>query len=188
MGEWTLDRIAIGGCWSTTPSWHGNAAPRKVSFVPARDLFSSIAHNDAEPSKRFPQTSSGNSRMVAIFHRALQRRCREPCNEFCTTVAVEHHSGFCLCQSVNSRKVSFWNATVVGFQARCAELRSTWRRMASAYVDQEDQCFSRFLCLPLVYAVSVLHVLCLLAQVVQPLKEKHTLGVKYCHIMSLFGL
>ena len=32
-------------------------------------------------------------------------------------------------------------------------------------------CFSRFLCLPLVCAVSVLHVLCLLAQVVQLVKE-----------------
>ena len=48
-------------------------------------------------------------------------------------------------------------------------------------------CFSRFLCLPLVCAVSVLHILCFLAQIVQPV-EKHTLGVRFCHIMFLFGL
>ena len=50
------------------------------------------------------------------------------------------------------------------------------------------QCFSRFLCLPLVCAVSVLHhFLSLLAQVVQSV-EMHTLGTRFCHIMFLFGL
>ena len=51
----------------------------------------------------------------------------------------------------------------------------------------EPICFSRFLCLPPVCAVSVLHILCLLAQVVQSV-EKHTLGTRFCHIMLLFGL
>ena len=46
-------------------------------------------------------------------------------------------------------------------------------------------CFSRFFCLPLVCAVSVLHILFLLAQVVQSV-GKHTLGTRFCHIMFLF--
>ena len=48
-------------------------------------------------------------------------------------------------------------------------------------------CFSRFFCLPLVCAVSVLHNICLVAQVVQSV-EKHTLGRRFCHIMLLCGL
>ena len=44
-----------------------------------------------------------------------------------------------------------------------------------------------FLPFPLVCAVSVLHILCLVAQVVQSV-EKHTLGTRFCHIMFLFGL
>ena len=51
----------------------------------------------------------------------------------------------------------------------------------------KGKCFSRFLCLLIVCAVSVLHILCFVAQVVQPV-EKHTLGVRFCHIMFLFGL
>ena len=49
-------------------------------------------------------------------------------------------------------------------------------------------CFSRFLCLPLVCAVSVLHVLCLCWLKLSSQWKKHTLGTRFCHDMFLFGL
>ena len=55
--------------------------------------------------------------------------------------------------------------------SRSAEFRNVTQwdngRVTAQPTESGGDCFSRFLCLPLVCAVSVLHILCLVAQVVQ---------------------
>ena len=75
--------------------------------------------------------------------------------------------------------------------SRSAECRNVTQwdngREIAQPTESGGDCFSLFFCLPLVCAVSVFHILCLVAQVVQSV-EKHTLGTRFCHIMFLFGL
>ena len=89
-GRKHMDRSASGGSWSTIPSWHGNAAPRKVSVVPARELYSATAHNDVV------RTWSKMSRMT-----------RAPRDVFpCSRQKIRLHMASCHCPSHQAAKMS----------------------------------------------------------------------------------
>ena len=80
-----------------------------------------------------------------------------------TVVCLDHRSSLSTCTlPVNHDTVVSTTRYNLGNASFCCRCPSSLQRFT---------CFSRFLCLPLVCAVSVLHVLCLVAQVVQLVKE-----------------
>ena len=84
-------------------------------------------------------------------------------------------------------------ACLMFFQFRFADtkqyfLSPPWKNPCFPEVILQSSVFSRFLCLPLVCAVSVLYTLCLWWLKLSSQWKNTQLGRRCCHIMFLFGL